>query len=174
MTQDLKRADRSWWLRRVLVRGVARLCGGASIGCMILFVFVLSLPTRSLLLLPVALFLLPVALVAVLLGCPLWGIGTACGLWLYEKEGIYGEVESEGIRLDALHGVGRDFVAWAALEDVVRVRSPLSIHYQLELKDGSTARIDFLAEEQLASQLHRHGVRFRRCDWTGKETKETR
>jgi hypothetical protein len=169
MTQELKQAGRSWWLPRVLVRGVAWLCGGAAIGSMLLFVSVLALPTRSLLLLPVALFLLPVALAAVILGCPLWGIGAACGLWLRDKESVYGQVESEGIRLDAPQGVGPDFVAWAALEEVMRVRYPLLIQYQLKLRDGSAARVDFLDEEQLAPQLREHGVRFRRCDWTGKE-----
>jgi hypothetical protein len=169
MTQKSKRVGRSWWLPRVLVRGLARVSCGAAIGCMFLFVSVLGLPTRSLLLLPVALLLLPLALAAVLLGCPLWGIGTACGLWLQDKEGVYGHVESEGIRLDAPHGVGPDFVAWAALEKVVRVRYPLSTHYQLELGDGLAARVDFLDEEQLVPQLKEHGVGLRRCDWTGRE-----
>ena len=169
MTQELKQAGRSWWLPRVLVRGVAWLCGGAAIGCMFLLVCVLSLPARSLLLLPVALILLPVALAAALLGCSLWGIGAACGLWLQDKEGVYGKIESEGIRLDAVHSGGPDFVAWAALERVVRVRYPLSIHYQLELRDGSAARVDFLDEEQLVPQLNERGVELRRCDWTGKE-----
>jgi len=169
MTQELKQAGRSWWLPRVLVRGVAWLCGGTAIGCMILFVSVLALPTRSLLLLPVALIFLPVALAAAILGCPLWGIGAACGLWLQDREGVYGKIESEGIRLDALHSVGPDFIAWAALEKVVRVRYPLSILYQLELRDGSAARVDFLDEEQMVPQLKEHGVGFRRCDWTGKE-----
>jgi hypothetical protein len=136
---------------------------------MFLLVCVLSLPARSLLLLPVALILLPVALAAALLGCSLWGIGAACGLWLHDKEGVYGKIESEGIRLDAVYRVGRDFVAWSELEKVVRVRYPLFIHYRLELKDGSAARVDFLDEEQLVPQLKEHGVGFRCCDWTGKE-----
>jgi hypothetical protein len=169
MTQESKQADRSWWLFRGLVRGVARLCGGAAIGCMLLFVSILSLPTRSLLLLPVALILLPVALAAVLLGCPLWGIGAVCGLWLYDKEGVYGKIDSEGIRLDALYSVGPDFVAWAAIEKVVRVRYPLSIQYELGLRDGPVARVDFLDEKQLSPHLKVHGVGFPRRDWIGEE-----
>jgi hypothetical protein len=132
---------------------------------MLLFVSILSLPTRSLLLLPVALVLLPVALVAVLLGCPLWGIGAVCGLWLYDKEGVYGKIESEGIRLDSLHSVGPDFVAWAALEKVVQVRYPLSIQYELGLRDGRVARVDFMDEKQLAPHLNVHGIGFRRRAW---------
>jgi hypothetical protein len=169
MTQGSKQAGRSWWFLRVVVRGVMGLCGGAALGSMILFVAVLGLPVRSLLLLPVTLVLLPVALIAVVLGCPLWGIGAACGLWLLGKEGVYGNVESEGIRLDALHRVGPDFVAWAALAKVVRVQWPLSIHYQLELRDGSAARVDFLDEEQLRPKLTENRVRFEGRRWTGEE-----
>ncbi len=169
MTQESKQAGRSWWLTRVLVGGVARLWSGASVGCMILFVSVLGLPARSLLLLPVALIMLPLALAAVLLGCLLWGIGAVCGLWLHDKEGVYGKIESEGIRLDAMHRARPDFVAWAALEEVVRVRYPLSIHYRLELRDGSAGPyVDFLDEEQLTPCLKEHRVGFRHCDWTSK------
>jgi hypothetical protein len=93
MTQEWKQPGRSWWLLRALVRGVARICGAAAIGGMVLFVSLLSLPNRSLLLLPIALVLLPIALAAVLLGCPFWGLGAACGLWLHDKEGVYGKVD---------------------------------------------------------------------------------
>jgi hypothetical protein len=137
---------------------------------MLLFVFVLSLPARSLWLLPVAFLLLPGALAAVLLGCPLWGIGAACGLWLHDKEGVYGEIEIEGIRLDRLHRVGPDFVKWAALAEVVRVIYPLSIHYELALKDGSAAHVDFLDEEQLTAHLQEQEIGFRGRTWIGEET----
>jgi hypothetical protein len=169
MSQALLRPARSSWLLRTLMGGVARLCSLVAIGGVLLFVFILSLPNRNLLLLPVALVLLPVALVAVVLGCPFWGIGAACGLWLHEKQGVYGSIECEGIRLDALHKAGPDFVAWTAVAKVVRVQYPLSLHYRLQLRDGSVVEVDFLDEEQLALQLEKHGVGFRCARWLQQE-----
>jgi hypothetical protein len=100
---------------------------------------------------------------------PSWGIGAACGLWVHDNEDIWGTIDGEGIRLWALPKTWPDFVAWGALEAVVRVRYPLSIHYQLELRDGSAARVDFLDEERLVRQLKEHRVGFRCCEWTGTE-----
>ena len=53
----------------------------------------------------------------------------------------------------------------------MRVRYPLSIHYQLDLRDGAAARVDYLDEEQLTRQLKEHGVGFQCCDWTETEAR---
>jgi hypothetical protein len=50
---------------------------------MILFFWNLSLPARNRFLLPITLLLLPVALVVILVGCPLWAISAACGMKLH-------------------------------------------------------------------------------------------
>jgi hypothetical protein len=142
-----------------------QLCSAGAIACIYLFVFVLSLPNRNLALLPVALVLLPIALASAFQGFLFWGIGLTCGLWLYNRERIAGELERNGIRLDTPDSPGIDYVTWAVLSEVEQMRFPMSIHYRLKLRDGSSRHVDLMDEEQLVIALKENEVTFRRRDW---------
>jgi hypothetical protein len=153
-----------------VVRGIALVCGGAVIAAMASFAWILGLGCRRAWLAPVSLVLSPVAIALAVVGAPFWALGTICGLWLQEKEGVYGMVGPEGVQLDSLRDSVPGLISWEALEEVVRVCYPLTISYQLRLVDGGRVQVDFFDdEEQLTHELESRGKALRRCRWLDKQ-----
>jgi hypothetical protein len=130
-----------------------------------MFALVLGLPCRKAWLAPFAILLFPIAIAFAVLGAPFWAIGALCGLWLHEKEGVYGQLEPDGIRLDSLATNEPGFVAWHTLQEVARVIYPLCFCYELRLGNGSSVRVDFMDDAQLLCALEARGIPLREKAW---------
>src|SRR5713101_5591753 len=121
MSAILEQPPWSPWLLRVLLMGASACCGVLSAVSMIFFFWVLSLSARHPLLLPITLLLLPVALVVIVVGCPLWAISAACGMKLHQLEGVYAKVGADGLQLQSVHEPSPRQVEWAELEEVLKI-----------------------------------------------------
>jgi hypothetical protein len=146
------------WPVRLTVKAIGWSCSAVALGALVLFALILGLPCRKAWLAPFALLLLPLAIACAVMGAPFWAIGAVCGLWLYQKEGVYGKLESEGIRLDSLGAIKPDLVAWNALHEVTKVMAPMVFWYELRLTNGSTERVDFMDDAELMGALEARGI----------------
>jgi hypothetical protein len=154
--------QRPWspWVIRALLKVVAAACGVLSAAAIIFFFWVLSLSGRNRLLLPITLLLLPVAVVVILVGCPLWAVSAACGMKVHQLEGVYAKVEAEGLRLESIKAANPRRIEWAELEEVLKLHYPPCEPYLLKLKHGSEVQVDFVDEVLLQRHLEERGTRF--------------
>jgi hypothetical protein len=162
MNAASERPPWSPWLLRAFLYVISSFCGVLSAGCIILFFWVLSLSARSRYLIPITLLLLPVALVVILVGCPLYGIAAACGMKLHQLAAVYAGVRADGLRLQSAHETNPRLVEWAALEEVLKIRYPLCETHVLILKNGSEVRVDFVDEGPLQKRLEERNIRFQK------------
>jgi hypothetical protein len=107
--------------------------------------------------------------VLILLGCPLWGISAACGLKVHQLEGVYASVGADGLQLHSLQEAHPNFVAWPALEEVLKMHYPLCEPYLLKLKQGSKVRVDFVDEGLLKRHLEERGTKFQEVWGSGRQ-----
>jgi hypothetical protein len=127
---------------------------------MVFFFWVLSLSARHRMLIPITLLLLPVALVVILVGCPLWAISAACGMKLHQLEGVYAKVGANGLQVQSIRETRPKQIEWVELDEVLKTHYHLCESYLLKLKSGSEVRVDFLNEGLLKSHLGEKGTRF--------------
>jgi hypothetical protein len=157
------------WPARLTVKAIGWSSSAVAVGALFLFVLILSLPSRKIWLAPLTLFLLPLAIACVVVGGPFWAIGAACGLWLYDKEGVHGKIEPEGIRLDSVRTSEPAYVAWQTLQEVTEILEPLILWYELRLKAGSKVRIDIVDRDPLKRALEARGIPLKRVMWHSRE-----
>jgi hypothetical protein len=165
MSHPPSQPSRSLWPVRLTVKAIGWSSSAVAVGALVMFALVLGLPSRKPWLAPFAILLFPIAIAFAVLGAPFWAIGAVCGLWLHEKEGVYGKLEPEGIRLDSLSTNEPGFIAWHVLHEVSKVIYPLSFWYELRLMDGSSVRVDFMDDAQLLCALEARGIPLREKPW---------
>ena len=144
---------------RTILRSVAVAAGWLCMALLFGFASILGLPTRHWALWPVAIVLLPLALVFALLAMATYPVSALAGYLVWRRDGTYAGSSPTGLALHNRDGRVQRIIAWSSLKEVRHVAEPPATRHDLFLTSDETVAVDFFDDRLgLIDALREHGV----------------